>query len=373
MSKKSNSDTDPNTALIMRTLTHINAKFDKLPTVEHLQKLESDLHAKLEANTNALKNELRTEFRGEIQEQVNKMTDMIAEVRSQVQENPNPAGRNNNQMGRYLRARRSFKVWPIEVEGPGEAKAEQAVRKFFNRAMAVPVQVASSVLIDNIRPADQARNSKITKEYVVAFADVEARDAIKSYASGLAAMKGEAGLRLDIPPCLKGSFKILNEHGLSMVRIYGKEVKRNIRFDDRNSDLMMDIKLPTSSTWHNITIEQAREARKARDLLDIKNIRQAALGSSAATNASAVDRDKARALMLSFSPQGRSNDPPSNFQSTTGVVHINSSQDWRNFESETAQDESMDRSIEEILGARSTRGGGARRKTSAREESRDRS
>ena len=63
-----------------------------------------------------------------------------------------------------------------------------------------------------------------------------------------------------------------------MVHIYGKEVKRNIRFDDRNEDLVMDIKLPTSSTWHNITIDQAREARKARDAIDIRNIRQTALG-----------------------------------------------------------------------------------------------
>ena len=77
-----------------------------------------------------------------------------------------------------------------------------------------------------------ARGSKITAELVVTFADVEGRDIIKSYANGLAESKGEAGLRLDIPPCLKGSFKILNDHGLAMVRIYGREVKRNIKFDD---------------------------------------------------------------------------------------------------------------------------------------------
>ena len=132
---------------------------------------------------------------------------------------------------------------------------------------------------------------------------VENRDTIKSYASGLATSKGQAGLRLDVPPCLKASFKILNEHGLSMIKIYGKEVKRNIRFDDRNEDLMLDIKLPTSATWHNITIEQAREARKARETIDLRNIRQAALGGPASgQGASGIDRKKARALMLSISP-----------------------------------------------------------------------
>ena len=126
-----------------------------------------------------------------------------------------------------------------------------------------------TVPLDTIRPADRARNSKITAEYIITFADAESRDTIKSYASGLASSAGQAGLRLDIPRCLNGSFKILNDHGLSMVKIYSREVKRNICFDDRNEDLMVDVKLPTLNNWHNITIEQAREARKARDTIEM--------------------------------------------------------------------------------------------------------
>ena len=343
----------------MRTLTNMNAKFDKLVTVDHLNRLEADLHSKLEASTSALKRELREEFRGEIDEKVNKMTSLIGEVRSQVADNArNNPNRNNVQMGRYLRARRSFKIWPVSVEGSGEAKAEQAVRKFFAKEMGVPNQMAMGVALDAIHPADQARNSKITKEYVVVFADVEARDAVKSYASGLAAAQGAAGLRLDIPPCLKGSFKILNDHGLAMIRIYGKEVKRNIKFDDRNSDLMMDIRLPTSNTWHNITIEQATEAKKVRDTLDLRNIRQAALGGPSGSSAAAgFDKDKARALMLAISPDKNTAGSSSNFGSASGVVHINNAEDWRAFESEpTTDSDAADRSIEEILGARPTRG-----------------
>ena len=334
MSKKAAPETEPSNALIMRTLTHMNAKFDRLPTVEHLNKLETELHTKLENSTKALKQELRTEFKNEMQEQVHKLTDMIGEVRAQVNVTENRAGRNNNQMGRYLRARRSFKVWTVKVEGPGDAKAEQAIRKFFVQSMLVPVGTAKNVLIDTIRAANQARNSRISNEYIVTFADVESRDAIKSYASGLASCQGNAGLRLDVPPCLKGSFKILNEHGIAMMKIYGKEVKRNIRFDDRNTDLMMDIKLPTSPAWHNITIEQAREAKKIRDHIDLKNLRQAAL--KGPSDGPPMDRDKARALMIAISPNGRNAGQSSNFQSTSGVVHINSSEDWRNFEAETA-------------------------------------
>ena len=48
MSKKSNTDNEPSNAQIMRTLNSLSAKFDKLPTVEYLNKLENDLHTKIE-------------------------------------------------------------------------------------------------------------------------------------------------------------------------------------------------------------------------------------------------------------------------------------------------------------------------------------
>ena len=224
----------------------------------------------------------------------------------------------------------------------------------------VSTATATTIPLDAVKPADQARHSKIQSEFVVIFADAESHDIIKSYASGLANSKGAAGLRLDIPPCLKGSFKILSDHGLAMIKVYGKEVKRNIRFDDRNEDPMMDIKLPTSNNWHNITIDQAREARKAREIIDMRNIRRAALGATNQSMASiGYDREKARALMLAGSPGSGA---ASGGASRSGVVHINSSEDWRAFENND-EDNASDRSIEEILGSRSAGGGGARRKT----------
>ena len=94
----------------------------------------------------------------------------------------------------------------------------------------------------------------------------------------------------------------------------------------------------------------------------MRNIRQAALGTSSdAPNGAGIDRDKARALMLAISPSKEASQG-SNFKSASGVVHINSAQDWSNFEAES-DDNASDKSIEEILGGRSTRG--SRRKTSA--------
>ena len=109
---------------------------------------------------------------------------------------------------------------------------------------------------------------------------------------------------------------------------------------------MMDLKLPTSQTWHNITIEQAREAKRTRDQIDMKNIRQTAI-----SGATGFHQDKAKALMLAISPTREGTANTGNFSSTTGVVHINSADDWRNFESSQndKSEETLDASIEEIL------------------------
>ena len=119
MSKKSSAEHEPSNALIMRAITNMNSKYDKLPTVEHLNKLEADLHAKIERNGHALKSELRAEFKADMDAQAQKMTQMVAEVRAQVSAGQLSAGaavRNDQQKGRYLRARRSFKIWPVEKE-----------------------------------------------------------------------------------------------------------------------------------------------------------------------------------------------------------------------------------------------------------------
>ena len=106
-----------------------------------------------------------------------------------------------------------------------------------------------------------------------------------------------AGLRLEVPDALRGSYRILQEHGYAIKELYGKETKRNVKFDDRASDLMMDIRLPGSQTWHNITIEQARRAKKMRDEMEIGKLTQ---GKTIA--GPAIDRERAKVLMLTYSP-----------------------------------------------------------------------
>ena len=99
MSKKPAQETEPSNALIMRAINGMNAKMDKLPTVEHLAKLEADIHLKLERNNQALRTELRAEFKSEIQAHAERMNELVTESQAKTMQRPsslvNRNGRND--------------------------------------------------------------------------------------------------------------------------------------------------------------------------------------------------------------------------------------------------------------------------------------
>ena len=153
-------------------------------------------------------------------------------------------------MASYMRARRTIRIWPVERQAT--ESMENAVRKFFINSLKVPIDLDKDVPLDLVKPATQGpARSKIKNEFIVSFADSEGRDSIFSYASGLATAPEDHGIRPFIPEHLKGSQRILQEYAFAARQPYGK-VKWNIKFYDRNNDLMVDIKFPTGSTWHNI-------------------------------------------------------------------------------------------------------------------------
>ena len=102
-------------------------------------------------------------------------------------------------------------------------------------------------------------------------------------------------MRLELTDSLKGSYRILEEHGIAIKDLYGSDTKHNIKYDDRNTDLMMDVKLPGNQKWHNITVEQARQAKKIRE--------RAGLSQGKSIAGPSLDRERAKGLMLVYSPQ----------------------------------------------------------------------
>ena len=75
------------------------------------------------------------------------------------------------------------------------------------------------------------------------------RDRITSYGKNLANYvdaqnNPTAGMRLDYPAFLGGVFRDLEWYGAHLRQKHGNGTRRNIRFDEENSSLYMDVLLP---------------------------------------------------------------------------------------------------------------------------------
>ena len=67
-----------------------------------------------------------------------------------------------------------------------------------------------------------------------------------------------------VPTHLGGVYKTLLQYGHNMRQKHGTEFKRNIRFDDAELSLAIDIKLPgKDSKWVSVTYEHALADRRA--------------------------------------------------------------------------------------------------------------
>ena len=82
-------------------------------------------------------------------------------------------------------------------------------RKFFSSKLAIPAEVVKGLEVESISRVAQARRSRIRGEVVVVFVNPDSRDIAQSYASNLAAHKGEAGLRMELPNHLRGFLSTL--------------------------------------------------------------------------------------------------------------------------------------------------------------------
>ena len=75
--------------------------------------------------------------------------------------------------------------------------------------------------------------------------------------------KTTAGIRLEIPPELDGTFRLLSRFGTRLRARHGTGTKRHIKFDDYTASLYTNIKLPGDNSWTNITPRMAKEDLEA--------------------------------------------------------------------------------------------------------------
>ena len=83
----------------------------------------------------------------------------------------------------------------------------------------------------------------------------------------------QAGVNMDLPSYLIGTFKLLNDHAYHIKRTHGKMTRKYIKFNDDAQSLFLEIKLPGQENWIKITPSQARKLEDERSDSDLHVIR----------------------------------------------------------------------------------------------------
>ena len=113
----------------------------------------------------------------------------------------------------------------------------------------------------SVKKVAASPGSKITGEVVAVFSEPEVRDVVRRAAKELAGAS-DSGIRLEIPHYLKPSLKALEAVSFNLKKKNDK-IRRNIRFDDGDMDLILDFNTDPDGdgVWRRVTAAQAKSMK----------------------------------------------------------------------------------------------------------------
>ena len=109
------------------------------------------------------------------------------------------------------------------------------------------------------------RKPKFKDEAIVLFEDKRIRDTVKAQAYRLASCRDEAGMRLHLPNHLQKDFKALMSLSYELKK-KNPDLRRNVKFDENDLGLYMDIQIKKDGHWKRVNPEQARTANQRSGL-----------------------------------------------------------------------------------------------------------
>ena len=162
----------------------------------------------------------------------------------------------------YTRARRSVRLWP--VQGGCEDEMWGNVGVFLHKTLAISGEHLGQEDIERIDRAMDGRDHAEMREVIVRFFDKQKRDLVVANSPALSTCfdkegRPTAGIRLEVPPELDDTFRLLSRFGTRLRARHGTGTKRHIKFDDYNGSLYSNVKLPGVEVWTKVTPEMARE------------------------------------------------------------------------------------------------------------------
>lgn len=162
---------------------------------------------------------------------------------------------------KYELARRTLRLWP--VNGENDLQLMEGSLKFIYETLLVEEKELGSDRVERARRvrSARARGGPVRDEVAVTFVDASTRDFVISHAKNLSGDSGgSVGIRLEHPDFLGEDFRVLAKFGARMRQRNGEGFKRNIKFNDDEMTLYMDIRLPGQTDWMSVSADIAREA-----------------------------------------------------------------------------------------------------------------
>ena len=243
---KNNSEMAALIGVVNQLKSSVDSLRQDMPTKEDLSRVEDGIKKQLDTNTKDIQKLfcLRQEDNEEFEMKVKQIIGNTQSTRNGEQ---------------YFLARRSLRMWPVTELG---GNLNLGCKEFLLLKLDMPEDVVNGLSIELATKIQQPRRSKIENEVLVRFYDANTRDIVQSYALNLAKHIGRAGLRLEIPPQLAGTFRLFEQHAGQLRQQFPEGFKRSIKFEDISRDLVMDVKVPTASRWHRFTRAEIEEATK---------------------------------------------------------------------------------------------------------------
>lgn len=170
----------------------------------------------------------------------------------------------------FDRARRSLRLWPI----PGDTEQElwRSARQFLGTKLGLG-SVAAESMIEKVTRVLIPSGPGVKQEALVMFRDSGHRDNAMGASGKLsefidATNKPTAGIRIEVPPRLRATFRVLFRYGQNLRTRHGPGTRRHIKFDDALQTLFLNIKLPGDERWSRVSFEMARRGIRTRQEAD---------------------------------------------------------------------------------------------------------
>ena len=166
--------------------------------------------------------------------------------------------------GKYWRARRCLRVWP--VKGKNELEIWANTSAFLSNKMGIRNIIMNEEVetIRRVAGTNNGTNECISHEALIVFKTVAIRDQVAKCAKNLGGhidLSGKplAGIRLEIPENLMGDFRTLQRYGFYLKKLHGFGLKRNIKYNDEKLGLQMSVRLPNKLEWLTVDPSMAKE------------------------------------------------------------------------------------------------------------------